>query len=221
MVEHAAVNRVVVGSSPTSGASFIGDFDNSCSPDTLLTQNKALFDQVDVSKWPKPVKYRKKILAMIYRPGKARPSYRVAWTVGGKRQMKSFPTYSGEHGAKKFAEDLVAGIAKGSHAPLLTSKQALEAFNIIDLRAEYKQASGRRVSLVEAVSAFIAASKLLPENASLTEAVRVFAQTQVTVKPKLITDAVSVSFYRARAWNPSRVNAPASLPSMRATSRAG
>ena len=135
--------------------------------------------------------------------------------------MKSFATCSGEHGAKKFAEDLVAGIAKGSHAPLLTSKQALEAFNIIDLRAEYKQASGRRVSLVEAVSAFIAASKLLPENASLTEAARVFAQTLGTVKPKLITDAVSVSFYRARAWNPSRVNAPASLPSMRATSRAG
>ena len=128
---------------------------------------------------------------MIYRPGKARPSYRVAWTVGGKRQMKSFPTYSGEHGAKKFAEDLVADIAKGSHAPLLTSKQAQEAFNIIDLLVEYKQASGRHVSPLEAVSAFIAASKLLPENASLTEAARVFAQTLGTVKPKLITDAVS------------------------------
>ena len=43
-------NAHLLGSSPTSGASFIGDFDNSCSPGTLLTQNKALFDQTDVSK---------------------------------------------------------------------------------------------------------------------------------------------------------------------------
>ena len=191
MVEHAAVNRVVVGSSPTSGANFIGVFANNHPSDTLATQNTAEFDAADVKKWPKQIKHRNKVLAKIYRPGKGRSSYRVAWQAGGKRLMKSFPTYSGENGAKKFADDLVPSIAKGSQATLLTPKQAQDAFHIQDMLIAYQQESGRQISPVDAVAAFISASKLLPAAASLTEAARVYARTLGSLKPKTIVDAVT------------------------------
>jgi len=182
---------VVVGSSPTSGANFIGVFANNHPSDTLPTQNTAEFDTADVKKWPKQIKHRNKVLAKIYRPGKGRSSYRVAWQAGGKRLMKSFPTYSGENGAKKFADDLVPSIAKGSQATLLTPKQAQDAFHIQDMLIAYQQESGRQISPVEAVAAFISASKLLPAAASLTEAARLYARTLGSVKPKTIVDAVT------------------------------
>ena len=70
MVEHAAVNRVVVGSSPTSGANFIGVFANNRPTDTLPTQKTAEFYEADVKKWHKQIKHRNKVLVKIYRPGK-------------------------------------------------------------------------------------------------------------------------------------------------------
>ena len=56
-----------------------------------------------MTKWPKRVKHRNKVLAKIYRPCAGRGSYRVAWAVAGKRMMKSFPTYSGKGGALEYA----------------------------------------------------------------------------------------------------------------------
>jgi len=41
-------------------------------------------------KWPKKVKHRNQVLARLYRPCEGRGSYRVAWSVNGKRMMKSF-----------------------------------------------------------------------------------------------------------------------------------
>ena len=191
MVEHAAVNRVVVGSSPTSGANFIGVFAKNDLPDTLPTQKTPEFDAADVKKWPKQIKHRNKVLAKIYRPGKGRTSYRVAWQAGGKRLMKSFATYSGDGGAKKFADDLVPSLARGSQATLLSPKQAQDAFHIQDMLHAYQQESGRRISVVEAVSTCIAASRLLPATASLVEAARVYAKQLGSVKPKTIAEAVT------------------------------
>ena len=57
-----------------------------------------------MSKWPKKIKHRKRVLAKIYQPCRGRESYRVTWYAAGKRQMKSFPTYAGTGGAKEFAE---------------------------------------------------------------------------------------------------------------------
>ena len=47
-----------------------------------------------MTKWPKRVKHRNKVLAKIYRPCAGRSSYRVAWTVAGKRMMKTFPGHA-------------------------------------------------------------------------------------------------------------------------------
>mgnify|MGYP001766877563 CR=1 FL=1 len=67
-------------------------------------------------KWPKRVKHRNKVLAKVYRPCKGREFYRVTWYAAGKRQMISFPTYSGPGGAKEYAEKLVVELAKNSQA---------------------------------------------------------------------------------------------------------
>ena len=43
------------------------------------------------------------------------------WYAAGKRQIKSFPTYAGQGGAHKFAEELVRELANNSHAVMLFS----------------------------------------------------------------------------------------------------
>ena len=70
MVEHAAVNRVVVGSSPTSGANFIGVFANNHPSDTFPTQKAPEFDESAVNRQPKQIRPRNKVLAKINRPGR-------------------------------------------------------------------------------------------------------------------------------------------------------
>jgi hypothetical protein len=57
-----------------------------------------------IVKFPKHVKHRGKTLATIYRPARTYPSYRVAWTVAGKRKMKAFRSYDE---AKEHADELV------------------------------------------------------------------------------------------------------------------
>ena len=148
-------------------------------------------------KWPKKVKYRNRVLAKIYRPGEGRVSYRVAWHAAGRRQMKSFATYGGDDGARKFAEGLVVGLAKGSQISLLTPKQAQDALNIQGMLTSYQEETGQRISAPEAVASFIAASKLMPANASLIEAARVYARTLGCVKAQPIEAAVS-SFIESR-----------------------
>jgi len=73
-----------------------------------------------MTKWPKRLNDRKKVLAKIYRPCAGRGLCRVAWSVAGKRMTKSFPAYSGKGGALEYAEDLVKDLAKGSQVTALT-----------------------------------------------------------------------------------------------------
>jgi hypothetical protein len=64
--------------------------------DTPATQKKPHSgDEQGVSKWPKKVKVRGKVLAKVYGKCRDRDSYRVSWIAAGGRMMKSFPTYSG------------------------------------------------------------------------------------------------------------------------------
>ena len=72
MVERAAVNRDVVGSSPTSGANFIEENERFGISDTLPTHETPKSAEADVMKWPKKVKHRNKVLAKIYRPCEGR-----------------------------------------------------------------------------------------------------------------------------------------------------
>ena len=201
MVEHAAVNRVVVGSSPTSGAIFIEGNARFQVTDTLPTQKRPQSLDADV-KWPYKVRHKKNgpVLAKIYRPCAGRGDCRVTWHSLGARQMKSFPRFAGQGGAREFAERLVKELAQGSHVPL-TPREAQDTLSVRDMLATYKEQTGRRVGILEAVSSFIAASRLLPANSTLIEAARVYSRTLGTVKPKQIAEAVS-DFVESRKKEP-------------------
>jgi len=180
----------VAGSKPAARTIFSREIDKIGSPDTILTQIPPENGDDDVSKWPKKVTHRHRVYAKVYRPCAGRDSYRVAWKAAGKRQMKSFRTYSGGQGAKKFADDLVKDLAKQTPVAFLTAAQADDALAAIGLLNNFQADTGRQVSLVTAVSEFCGAAKKL-HGRTMSEAVAGFMQTAVTVVPKDIGEAVT------------------------------
>ncbi len=142
-----------------------------------------------MSKWPKKVKHRNKVLAKIYQPCSGRDSYRVAWHAAGRRLMKSFPTYSGPGGAREFAEAQVKELAKHSQAIMLTLPQAADALAAIERLSAFQQSTGRKVSLLVSVSEYCEAAAKL-SGRTLAEAVDGFHRTTATVTRKDLTAAV-------------------------------
>jgi integrase len=149
--------------------------------DTLPTQKTPEFGDTEMSKWPKRIKHRNKVLAKIYRPCRGRESYRVTWYASGQRQMKSFPTYAGHGGAKEFAETKVKELANNSQAALLTPVQATDSLAAIECLGSFYQATGRKVSLLAAVSEYCEAAARL-QGRTMAEAVEGFSRTVATVK---------------------------------------
>jgi len=143
-----------------------------------------------MAKWPKRVKHRNKVLAKIYRPCRGRDSYRVTWYAANKRQMKSFATYAGKGGAKEFAEALVKELAKNSQAIMLTPAQATDALAAFERLGTFYQTTGRKVSLLAAVSEYCESSAKLPGQTRLSEAIEGFSRTVATVKRKDLGAAV-------------------------------
>lgn len=142
-----------------------------------------------MNKWPKKVKHRKKVLAKIYRPCQGRESYRVAWSVGTKRMMKSFPTYVGQGGAKEYAEGLVKELANGSQVTALTPGQANDALAAMERLQSFYESTGRKVSLRAGIAEYCdAAAKL--HGRTLGEAVQGYLSTVASVKRKDLTEAV-------------------------------
>ena len=109
MVEQLTLNQLVLGSSPSRGTNFAKENEQVGQADTLPTQETPESIEAIV-KWPKKVKHRNQVLDRIYRPCEGRGSYRVAWSVNGKRMMKSFRTYGGKGGALEYAEGLVGDL---------------------------------------------------------------------------------------------------------------
>jgi len=143
----------------------------------------------DMSKWPKKVKHRNKVLAKVYRPCQGRDSYRVTWYAAGQRQMKSFPTYSGPDGAKTFAEAKAKELYEGSPAAMLKPAQATDALAALERLNTFHQSTGKRVSLLAAVSDFCEAAGKLRGH-TLAEAVEGFLRTVATVARKDLSEAV-------------------------------
>jgi len=143
-----------------------------------------------VKKWPKKVKHRNKVLAKIYRPCAGRGSYRVAWTVGSKRMMKSFRTYGGKGGALEYAEDLVPDLAKGSQVTALTPGQAGDALAAFERLQRFYQSTGCRLTLLGAVSDCCEAMQKLT-GFTLGEAVERFLATVADVQRKTLAEAVA------------------------------
>jgi len=158
-------------------------------PDTVLTQNNLENGDADMAKWPKRVKHRNKVLAKIYPPCRGRESYRVTWYGAGRRQMKSFPTYAGQGGAKAFTEALVKELAKNSQAVMLTPAQASDALAAIERLGTFYQTTGRKVSLLAAVSEYCESAAKV-HGRTLTEAVDGFNRTVVTVKRQDLAAAI-------------------------------
>jgi integrase len=137
-------------------------------------------------KFPKRIKFRGKQLAVIYRPSKSYPHYRVSWTAGGRRMMKGFRRY-GE--AKRHADQLVKDLAKGSQVTALTPGQANDALAALERLQGFYQSTGRRVSLLASVSEYCEAAGKLAGR-PLGEAVEGFMSTVASVKRMDLGQAV-------------------------------
>jgi integrase len=136
-------------------------------------------------KFPVTIRHRSS-KAKIYRPAGKFAYYRVACTVAGKRQMKTFANYSD---AKAAAERIVREMANGSQAASLTASQSRDALAALERLATLHQSTGRKFSLLGAVSDFAEAVAKL-RGRSLGEAVAGYLRTVVSVKRKDIAEAV-------------------------------
>lgn len=136
-------------------------------------------------KFPKVIKHRR-FEATIYGKGKNYPYYRVAIYAAGKRHVRNFRTY-GE--AKAEADRKVRELANGSHAAALNAAQSRAALAALECLETFRQTSGRRVSLLGAVSEFVEASGKL-HGRTLSEAVEGYLRTVATVKRKDVAAAV-------------------------------
>ncbi len=158
--------------------------------DTVPTQNTPKFGDADMSKWPKKIKHRQRVLAKIYRPCRGRDSYRVTWYAANKRQMKSFSTFAGKGGANEFAEAKVKELAANSQAAMLTPSQATDSLAAIERLDSFYQATGRKLSLLAAVSEYCDSAAKLPAGRTMTEAIEGYSRTVATVNRHHLAAAI-------------------------------
>ena len=172
------------GSSPlarTTNANKIEVFEsyrtNSAQIETVSEQPKVRF--------PKAIRFRR-VEATIYGKTANYPFYRLAYYVVGKRVTRSFKSY-GE--AKTEAEKKVREIAEGSQAAALTGEQSRDAIAALQRLENFRQSTGRRYSILAAVSEFVETVEKLKGRA-LGEAVEGFLQTVAAVSRKDVAEAV-------------------------------
>jgi len=100
--------------------------------------------------------------------------------------MKSLASYSA---AKKFADETLGSVAKGSQATALTSGQAADALAALEQLAGLYRDTGRKLSLNAAVADYcegIARLKDIP----LADAITGFLRNTAAVKRASVADAV-------------------------------
>jgi integrase len=122
----------------------------------------------------------------IYAPAGAFAYYRLAYSVAGKRRMQTFTGYAD---ARQAGERLVRDLASGSQAAGLSASQSRDALAAMQRLDAFRQSSGRRVSLLAAVSEYVEASDRL-NGRTLPEAVDGYLANVASVKRKDINEAV-------------------------------
>jgi len=158
-------------------------------------------------RFPKRIRHRGQVLATIYGKSKAYPAYRLAWRVTGKRRMERFQTYSE---VKRRADALVKELAQGSHVTALTARQATDALAAFERLQAYFQQTGRRISLLAAVTECVEANTRL-NGRTVPEAVDGYLANVASVKRKDIAEAVD-EFLQAQALlTKSALGQPAQL----------
>jgi hypothetical protein len=134
-----------------------------------------------VVKYPKRLRHKGKgkVLATIY---KRSDCYRLYWRarVDGKprSRFKDFGTYSA---AKREGDKVVADLVKNSQAARLSPGQAADAVASLERLQGFYQSTGRKISLLSAVSEYCEAAGKL-SGFTLSEVVERFLKTIVTVK---------------------------------------
>ncbi len=192
VVEHYLHTVGVAGSKPAARTIFPNEIGGFTSADTVSTQKSQEICDEDMSKWPKKVKHRNKVLAKIYKPCKGRVSYRVVWKAAGSRQMKSFRTYSGKGGAKEYAESWVKKLADSdSKIDQLTNDQSKDALAAFERLNQFRVDTGRKLSLLAAVSQLCDVATKLGEQHTPAEAADGFLRTCATVKQKDLAEAIN------------------------------
>jgi len=143
-------------------------------------------------KFPKKLRHRGKgkVWATIYKTDHATQPYMLYWRVrveGKPRsQSKRFSTYSE---ARRAGEKVVTDLAKGALAATLSPGQVTDALAALERLRGFYAATGRKVSLLGAASAFAEASAKL-HGKTLDDAVDGYLQTVASVKRKDIKEAV-------------------------------
>jgi integrase len=150
-----------------------------------LAQNAPESESASV-KFPKRIKHRNKVLATIYGKSRNYPRYRLAYYVAGRRRQRTFNTYSE---AKTEADRLVRDLAQGSQATALTGEQSRDALAALERLQSLYQSTGRRVSLLGAVSEYVEASGKLNGH-GLGDAVAGFLSGAATVQRKGLAEAI-------------------------------
>jgi hypothetical protein len=136
-------------------------------------------------KFPVRIKHRKQE-AVIYGKTAAYPFYRLCYHVAGRRITKSLSSYAE---ARQEAETKLRELADGSHAPALSKREATDALAALQRLAAFRQATGRAVSILAAVSEYAEAAGKL-QGHTLGEAVEGYLRTAVGVKRQNIAEAV-------------------------------
>ena len=136
-------------------------------------------------KFPVIIRHRRE-KATIYGKSAGYSFYRLGYYVAGQRRVRSFKTY-GE--AKTEAERIVRELADGSQAAALNGAQSRDALAAMQRLDALRQSTGRRVSLLAAVSEFAEAS-VKAHGRNLVEIVEGYQNTVASVKRKGIAEAV-------------------------------
>jgi hypothetical protein len=118
--------------------------------------------------------------ATVYGRTKGYPFYRVSAYVGGKRRLASYRTYSE---ARAAARKLVRDVSSGSQAAALTPGQASDARAALERLEGFHQQTGRRVSLLAAVSEYAEAAAKL-QACTLGEAAEICLSSLGSVKAR-------------------------------------
>jgi len=202
VVEHLLHTQGVAGSSPAPRTTFsfeIGHLPIIC---TEFAQINARPPDRRV-RFPVTIRHRN-CTAKIYAPRGKFAYYRLAYTTAGKRRMQTFASYSD---AKAVAERIVREMSGGSQAAALNATQSRDSLAAFERLQGFFQASGRRVSLLAAVSEFVEASGKLGGR-TLGEAVEGYLRTVATVKRKdaaaAVEEFIQINEPRTRAADGQR-----------------
>jgi integrase len=192
VVEHYLHTVGVAGSKPAARTINPNEIEDLGEFRTDSAQSSA--ESVETVKFPKKIKFRGRVLAKIYGKSKAYPYYRLCYSVAGKRRVRSFRTYAA---AKAEGDTKASELHKGSQAAAFSGPQSRDALAAMERLQTYYESTGRRVSLLGAVSEYVEAVTKLGEH-PLGEAVGGFLRDIVSVQRKGIGDAVE-EFLKANA----------------------